>query len=217
MSAASKVHRRKAISSPWASEKPKREELRLEKREAVLRAAAACFCTEGLEATTMDDVAAMLGVRKPTVYRLFRDKTALIDACRERSANLFLAALEEARAKGGTAADRLRRYFTADLHLMLENDFGRMQAGQAGADMYSRASREFVRLREKVQDGVREIIREGMANGEFKPSLDPKLTALALASTFNLVALWFDPRGPYRLDDIAEKYFDLFFNGIRGR
>lgn len=51
-----------------------------EKREAILRAADALFASEGLEAVSMDAVAAAAGVSKRTVYNHFGDKAALFGA-----------------------------------------------------------------------------------------------------------------------------------------
>src|SRR2546422_9897159 len=41
---------------------------REQKREAVLRAAVRMFNSQGFHATSLDDVAASLGVSKPTIY-----------------------------------------------------------------------------------------------------------------------------------------------------
>jgi len=43
-------------------------------REQILAAAAALFARQGYPATTMNEVAAACGVRKPTLYHYVRDK-----------------------------------------------------------------------------------------------------------------------------------------------
>lgn len=215
MSTSRQPLRRPRIVSPWASEKPKREALRAEKREAILRAAAVCFSRKGIEATTMDDVAGLLGVTKPTVYRLFRDKTALVEACFARACQPFIDALKAAREEGGSAIAQLRRYMSADLHIMMEDDFGRMLMMPGIVDQYSDASPAYRRGMEHLRHGVQDVIQEGIRKGELKPSLDPRLLSLALFATFNRVVRWYDPRGEYSLDDISSRYFDIFLDGVR--
>ncbi len=210
-----KLARTRVVHSPWAQAKPKREALRNEKREAVLRAAASCLATKGVEQTTMDDVAAVLGVTKPTVYRLFRDKTALVQACRERAHERFVNAINEAMAQKGSAVDKLKHYFMSDLHLLHEDEFGRLLIAVTQQDLYSDTSKGARRMRESVEQGIRDILVAGVKNGELRRDLDAKLVALALFATFNFVARWFDPRGPYSLDQIGEQYFALFLDGIR--
>lgn len=48
------------------------------KRQAILEAATALFYERGYVGTSMDDIAAGAGVSKPTVYRFFTDKKALL-------------------------------------------------------------------------------------------------------------------------------------------
>jgi len=50
------------------------------KRGAVLDAATSLFLSKGYDGTTMDEVAALAGVSKPTLYRYFADKERLYAA-----------------------------------------------------------------------------------------------------------------------------------------
>lgn len=50
------------------------------KRKSVIQAATELFLERGFERTTMDDVAALAGVSKPTLYRYFEDKDRLYAA-----------------------------------------------------------------------------------------------------------------------------------------
>ncbi|HWJ86154.1 MAG TPA: TetR/AcrR family transcriptional regulator, partial [Cellulomonas sp.] len=68
-------------------------QVRLDRRQAILDAALTTFARDGFAATSMDDVAEVAGVAKPTVYNHFGDKTAL-----------FLEALAHGSA---TANDRV--------------------------------------------------------------------------------------------------------------
>ena len=54
--------------SPFRSATERQAE-REQKREAVLRAAVRMFNAQGFHATSLDDVAASLGVSKPTISR----------------------------------------------------------------------------------------------------------------------------------------------------
>lgn len=217
MAATRPIRRKVRIPSPWANERPKREALRAEKREAILRAAAACFNERGMEATTMDDVASVLGVTKPTLYRLFRDKTALIEACQERTAELYIQLAEETLALKGSAIDKLKHFYYRDLHLMHDDEFGRMVVPPRASDMFGHTSRAILKMRERIGQALREIVKQGIASGEIDRSVDPKLAEMFLFAAFSLVGRWYDPKGPYTLDEIADRYFEMFLSGVRAR
>src|SRR3989475_10314909 len=53
-----------SVDSPWSGT-PDREQQREAKRQAVLQAAAQLFNERGFSATSLDDIAARLGVSKP--------------------------------------------------------------------------------------------------------------------------------------------------------
>jgi AcrR family transcriptional regulator len=72
---------------------------RLERREAILDAAATAFAHAGYAATSMEDIAAASGVTKLILYRHFDSKEALYRAVLEqlfaRQAELFVASVED--------------------------------------------------------------------------------------------------------------------------
>lgn len=66
---------------------PRRADLR---RASLIEAAGALFVKKGVEATTVDEVAARAGVAKGTFYHYFDTKTDLLDALRLRFSDEFL-------------------------------------------------------------------------------------------------------------------------------
>lgn len=75
--------------------------------ERILDAALRSFGTRGYEATSLDQLAAGLGIRKQTILYWFSSKEALLDAVVDRSAEELSAAFEEALHQAGTGWDRV--------------------------------------------------------------------------------------------------------------
>lgn len=75
--------------------------------ERILDAAMASFGTAGYEATSLDHLAADLGIRKQTILYWFPSKEALLDAVLARSAAELTEALESALAAAGEGWDRV--------------------------------------------------------------------------------------------------------------
>ena len=74
-------------------------------RERLIDAAERLFARQGLEAVTLRQLAAEVGVSPMTPYRYFADKDAILAAVRARAFNRHAAALEAAyEAAGGEAA-----------------------------------------------------------------------------------------------------------------
>jgi AcrR family transcriptional regulator len=70
-------------------------------QDRILDAALTSFGTRGYEATSLDDVASSLGVRKQTILYYFPSKEALLHAVVDRGATELSTALDQALARAG--------------------------------------------------------------------------------------------------------------------
>lgn len=76
-------------------------------RERVLDAALSSFGTDGYDATSLDDLAAELGVRKQTILYYFPSKADLLDAVIDRSSAEIADVLERAVLGAGDGFARI--------------------------------------------------------------------------------------------------------------
>ena len=86
-----------------------REEILAYKRERILEEAVKLFYERGFTGTTLDDIAAELGVTKPFIYTHFRSKTDLLAALCKPTIELSLEAVSSAALAPGSATARLHR------------------------------------------------------------------------------------------------------------
>ncbi len=76
-------------------------------RDRILAAALASFGTRGYEATSLDDLARELGVRKQTILYWFTSKEALLAAVIDAAAEELAAELERTLVSAGEGWDRV--------------------------------------------------------------------------------------------------------------
>ncbi|MET0364350.1 MAG: TetR/AcrR family transcriptional regulator, partial [Sphingobium sp.] len=98
-----------AAPSPFRN-KAERERERADKREAVLLAAVRMFNARGYHATSLDDVAASLGVSKPTIYHYLGNKEQVLVECVNRGLSMLREAADVASDGPGSGHDRLRDF-----------------------------------------------------------------------------------------------------------
>jgi len=119
--------------SPWRTTR-ERGPQRDAKRDAVVRAAAKLFTTRGFKGTSLDDIAASLGVTKPTLYHYVANKEEILFACVQRGLDALRAGIDETRQSGVDGRERLRavlRHFAA----IVTSDFG-LCVIRVGEDYY---------------------------------------------------------------------------------
>jgi AcrR family transcriptional regulator len=203
-----------ASRSPFKTAAERSEE-REAKRMAVLEAAVRMFNARGYHQTSLDDVAASLGISKPTIYHYLGNKEQVLVECLTIGMNQLLAASDQARAAHGHGIDRLRA-FLIDYAEINMNDFGRCNILTAN-EALSPEARETIRLRKRrIDTALRELMAEGIADGSVAPC-DPKLASLTLASALNGPARWHRPDGELPERRIAVALVDFLTAGLAPR
>lgn len=197
-----------------------REEKKKEKRMRIIAAAARAFSEKGYANTNMSEVARGAEVGKGTLYEYFDSKESLFFAVFEWHLRGMIDQLEEMVGNaGGSASDRIRSLCDAIL--------------QAGMDMFEyypltlefwvaagissfrdRFKRMFLDAYARFRSVVADIIKEGIASGEFRKDVDPEAMASSVVGAWDAFFLqaWFDKE--FDPLDVGTKFFEVFIRGI---
>jgi AcrR family transcriptional regulator len=170
------------------------------------------FNIRGFHVATLDDVAEELGVTKPAIYYYARSKDELLSACAQMALEVLEAALDNTAMPSAGPVERLRRFFAFYAQTICE-DFGRCLVLTEPRDLAPASRKTNIAARRALNRGVRDIIREGVEAGVFRPCDDLAL-ASALFDAFNGLARWFDPKGSTPLPKMTEQYLDIFLYGV---
>ncbi len=76
-------------------------------RELIVESAMACFGKQGLDKTTIVDIARAADVSRSTVYEYFRDKAEIVEACAEGASQKFYREMAKSMGKGDSLEERL--------------------------------------------------------------------------------------------------------------
>lgn len=185
---------------------------RANKRGAVLLAAVRMFNRHGFHATSLDDVAASLGVTKPMIYHYLGTKDQVLFECLRNGLQQLRAAADEAALQPGTGLDRLRRFLRRYAECIMD-DFGRCVARTGDEILAPESRRQFRSLKAEIDRIIRDMIEAAAADGSAKVA-DVKLTAFAFAGALNWTAHWHRPDGALEPGEIAASLADILINGI---
>ncbi len=203
-----------ASGSPWPLPGDRAREREL-KRDAVLAAAARLFNREGFHATSLDDVARVLGVTKPTIYHYFSNKDEILFECTRRGLEAVSIAAARAAGAGGNGLERLRSLMTEYAAVMTQ-DFGRCITLTSETDLSETSKAEFRRIKREVDQMVRAVVAAGMQDGSIAPA-DARLVTFTVTGALNGIARWFDDSGPLSVDEVARACVDILVRGVAPR
>jgi AcrR family transcriptional regulator len=199
------------VESPWAP-RPRQREL---KRDAVILAAARAFREHGYHNTTLDDIAALLNVTKPTIYYYLANKEQIIYECFRCGIGQITAVFAELGASPASGREKLAALVTRYAEVMA-SDFGWCMVRVEDQDLSPAMSKRIKQLKSQIDQGIRRLIATGIEDGSIR-SCDPKMTAFALAGALNWIGHWYRAGKPLTAQQIAARYIDMFDNGLRPR
>jgi AcrR family transcriptional regulator len=76
-------------------------------RELIVESAFDCFRRQGLNKTTIVDIARAADISRSTIYEYFRDKAAIVEACAEHSSQRFYREMARAMGRGESLEEKL--------------------------------------------------------------------------------------------------------------
>lgn len=184
-----------------------REALAEARRLAIIRGAAASFNRHGFANTSMDDVARELAITKPTLYRYFPSKHAILAGCHQLAMDFTEQAIREAAA-GLSGLDRFLRFARENLRIIL-GELGTFPVITEIDALLPSDRKRVVQRRKQISAWLKATLSEGMADGSIVKG-DANLMSLYCLGVFNWVPLWYRAEGPNSSDEIVEQYLALF-------
>jgi AcrR family transcriptional regulator len=186
------------------------------KRERILQEAVALFYERGFTGTTLDDIAAELGVTKPFIYSYFRSKTELLAALCMPTIELSLTAVASAAAGPGTPTERLRRAMIDFSKVVLSRQANIAIFFREEKSLDPDALATINAFRKRFDRVLSKLLADGVAAGEFAIE-DVSLAALAIGGMISWAYTWHRPGGRLSLDEISERMAELTLRMVRAQ
>jgi len=171
------------------------------KREVLLREAAASFNRRGYHGTSLAEIAKKLGVTKAALYTYVPSKEELLYYCHDSAMDTAFESLRQAQAEGGTGLQKLTSTLRGYLKLMLGDEGGYVVLLEENA-MKPLHVRAIIKRRDQFEEGLRELVVEGIADGSIVPC-NPKLAVFMALGALNWGRKWYRPNGPWTGEQIA--------------
>lgn len=184
-------------------------------RDDVVAAAGRLFAERGYHGTSMRDLGRELGLLGSSLYSHIGSKEELLVEVVARGAALFQAALDAALAAGGPAGGRLRRAIEGHVDVVLDHpDQARTFLNEARA-LEEAHRRRVLAQRDSYEGRFREIVADGVADGSFRPDLDPRLATIFTLSVLNALERWYRPDGALDRDALVDEIERFVLDGLR--
>jgi AcrR family transcriptional regulator len=202
-------------SARWGYEVQNKEEQSALKRLAILRTAAQLFNERGFYATSLNDLAKLLNVTKPSLYYYVKSKDDILLQILHHAMGQIEPAIAAAEETGRNGLEKLRIFVGSYVHV-LTGDFGKCLV-LSGTTPLEPASRvQVAPAFRRIDQAVRRMIAEGIGDGSIAPC-EPKIAAFCLFGSLHWMTSWFRADGELSADELAEQVFAIFRDGLEQR
>ena len=187
----------------------------LSRKEQVIRKAAELFKEKGYAAASMRDLAQMLGIEAASLYSHIKSKEEILRTLCFDMATEFRASLDEVEKQTVPASEKLKNGIIGHIQVMARD----LTASAVFMNEHRHLSepflREFLILRINYINRFKRIIEEGVSTGEFKDSIDKKLSVMTLFSSLNWMPMWYNPDGKIEPESLGDQLADMLVNGLK--
>ena len=157
----------------------------------IIDAAARVFAERGFHGATTQDIANVLGIRQASLYYYFSSKEAALELVCLKGVEGFFEAAKAIAAGGGTARQRLSFLIKSHLSPLLDRgDFVKVFLNER-QHLPAESRRRIGRWSRGLERIFEEVIKEGIAKGEFRTDLDARMATLAILGMCNAASSWY--------------------------
>ena len=156
----------------------------------IIEAAARVFAERGFHGATTQDIADVLGIKQASLYYYFSSKEAALELVCLRGVEGFFEAAKAIAARPESARKRLALLINSHLSPLVDRaDFVKVFLNER-QHLPTESRRRIGRWSRGLERIFEEVIKEGIAKGEFRAALDPRMATLAILGMCNAVSSW---------------------------
>ena len=182
----------------------------------IIDAAARVFAERGFHGATTQDIADVLGIRQASLYYYFSSKEAALELVCLRGVEGFFEAAKAIAARPESARKRLVSLIGSHLSPLVDRaDFVKVFLNER-QHLPRESRRRIGRWSRGLERIFEDVIKEGVAKGEFRADLAVRMATLAILGMCNAASSW-QRKENIDVTDIAEEFARLVIDGMGKR
>jgi AcrR family transcriptional regulator len=199
------------------SPRPAGQAVAADRRPELIAIAAQLFRERGYDATSTQEIAAAMNVRKATLYHYVRTKEDLLwmvvepplrelvdNASEILSPRSKAPTIEKLSTAMAAHASSFEAHYPHMFVITQEN----------GRTLSEPRRTEFATMRNDYTALWIAAVKAGIGSGELRGDLEPRLTVYAIFGMLNWMFRWFTPGRGFSADDVAASFATLLAAGI---
>lgn len=182
-------------------------------KDKILQAAAQIIGEKGFHATSMQDIAEAVDLKKASLYHHVASKQEILVNLLDQALDILIEKMSEVTQQSISPEEKLRLAMQVYLGALIQNrDLASillLEHRSLEPEMHKR----HIPRRDRFEALWRDVIEEGVRKGVFDCD-DPRLAVKAVLGVANWTIMWFRPDGRLSVEQIADHNANLLLNGL---
>ena len=183
-------------------------------KERIKEAAIDLFYRKGYFATSLNDVAKIIGIRKASIYHHYPSKETLLLNILQTVLIDLTANLHENLKEIEGIEDKLRTAVRSHLRFHIDRQKEVLISDSELRGLSPENYEAVVKIRDDYEHEIQALIEDGMEAGVWAKG-DSNVLTFAILNMCTAVAGWFKPAGRLSKDDIARIYEEFIIGGLK--
>ena len=184
------------------------------KRQEIITQAAILFQESSYHNTSMLDIAAAVGVRKPTLYHYISSKYEILFGICEAVIDPLLTAHEQRLSTESLTPSGYLRGAIEDILELLASRRGYVRVfNESHRELLPEHAAAIAERWDQYGEMITGLIVDGVATGEMR-EVNVGITRMAIFGMCSWAYQWFDPAGPLDARGVADAFWDLIRGGL---
>lgn len=184
------------------------------RKQQIEEKATALFRERGYAATSMRDLAQVLGIEAASLYSHIKSKEEILQKICFRMADEFFEAWKSVASEDSSYAAKIEKAAIAHVTVITKNTAASAVFFNEWRHLSEPYLSDFLSMRDDYEGRFIQIIKDGMKSGEFQ-QVDERFMMLTILSSLNWTHNWYKPQGTLTPKEIGSRLSNLILNGLK--
>ena len=184
------------------------------KKELILRRAAAMFREKGFAATSMRDLAEMVGIEAASLYNHIRSKNEILEAICFDVANIFNTNIETIEAGNQKSIGKIDNLLRFHIRQMIENYEEVYVSDREWKHLDEPYLSNFQTQRRNYRKKFASIIEDGIAKNEIR-KIDAPTAVLIILHAVSGIESWHRSKAKINAQELEDNMVMIMIDGLR--
>ena len=184
-----------------------------DRKDEIIQTAALLFNTKGYKNVTMRVLAAEIGIKAASLYNHIHSKQEILSHIILDLSEQFTGNMATVSKSDLSAVEKLKKIITSHIDITLNNPNGMASLQNDWMYLEEEHLPYYKKMRKEYEDNLRQIIKQGVEQGEIK-NANPEIILFSILTSLRSLYIWYSRQKEMEKDELKDDIIDVLLNGI---